>query len=215
MLDAFGKLGQLTSASPAMTQARLATKRSDQVRAALAPFAGTQPAPSVAYPVSSEQLPGRLRVLAAMLAAELPIRMVAVNAPNRFDTHSNQAAALPSNIQLTADSILAFQRDLEARGIADRVLIQVWSEFGRRPRENASGTDHGAAGCGFIIGTRARGQMIGEFPGLATLDQQSNLRATSDFRAVYCSLLEQWMGVDAAGIIPGAAGFERPVLVAA
>jgi uncharacterized protein (DUF1501 family) len=55
--------------------------------------------------------------------------------------------------------------------------------------------------------------MVGEFPGLATLDEDDNLRHTTDFRAVYCSLLEQWLGVDAAGIIPGASGFARPALI--
>ena len=65
-----------------------------------------------------------------------------------------------------------------------------------------------------VIGTRARGEMVGEFPGLATLDEDDNLRHTTDFRAVYCSLLEQWLDVDAAGIIPGAASFTRPALVA-
>ncbi|UUY06361.1 DUF1501 domain-containing protein [Svornostia abyssi] len=118
------------------------------------------------------------------------------------------------NLQLLADSLLAFQRDLEARGLADRVLTLVWSEFGRRVEENGSmGTDHGAAGVGFIMGTRASGRMIGEFPGLAKLDPAGNLRATSDFRAVYSSLLEQWLGADAAAIIPGAAKFGRPRVV--
>jgi uncharacterized protein (DUF1501 family) len=55
--------------------------------------------------------------------------------------------------------------------------------------------------------------LIGEFPGLANLDDNDNLRATTDFRAIYCSLLEQWLGHDAAGVIPGAAGFARPALV--
>ena len=77
---------------------------------------------------------------------------------------------MPKNLQLTFDSLLAFQRDLEARGLADRVLVLVWSEFGRRAAENGSGTDHGAAGLGFLIGTRASGRMIGEFPGLEKLD---------------------------------------------
>ncbi len=94
------------------------------------------------------------------------------------------------------------------------MLIEVWSEFGRRPEENGSlGTDHGAAGCAFVIGSKAKGEMVGEFPGLATLDEDDNVRVTSDFRAMYCSLLEQWFGHDAAPIIPGAAGFARPVLV--
>ena len=117
---------------------------------------------------------------------------------------------------MTADSLLAFQRDLEARGIADRVLVHVWSEFGRRAQENGnSGTDHGAAGVGFVIGSRVRGQMIGELPDLKTgLDHDGNVQATSDFRAVYASLLEQWLGVDAAAVIPDAGSFPRPALVA-
>ena len=91
---------------------------------------------------------------------------------------------MPKNLALTFDSLLAFQRDLEARGLADRVLTLVWSEFGRRAAENGSGTDHGAAGVGFLIGTRAAGRMIGEFPGVDKLDSGGNLRATSDFRVL-------------------------------
>lgn len=82
-----------------------------------------------------------------------------------------------------------------------------------RPGENGSGTDHGAAGTSFIIGTRSAGRMVGEFPGLATLDAEDNLRATSDFRAMYCSLLEQWFGTDAGLVIPNASSFARPTLV--
>ena len=75
--------------------------------------------------------------------------------------------SLSDDLKLTADSLLAFQRDLEARGLADRVLVHVWTEFGRRAKENGSGgTDHGAAGAGFLIGSQVSGQMIGEFPGL-------------------------------------------------
>jgi uncharacterized protein (DUF1501 family) len=112
--------------------------------------------------------------------------------------------------------VLAFQRDLEKRGLHDRVLVEMWSEFGRRPEENGSlGTDHGAAGCAFVVGSKAKGEMVGEFPGLKQLDSNDNVRVTSDFRAMYCSLLEQWLGYDAAAIIPGASSFERPSLVKA
>jgi uncharacterized protein (DUF1501 family) len=80
-------------------------------------------------------------------------------------------------------------------------------------QENGSlGTDHGAAGIGFLLGSRVRGRMIGEFPGLQQLDDQGNLRATSDFRGVYASIFEQWFGVDAARVIPGASAFARPQL---
>ena len=94
------------------------------------------------------------------------------------------------------------------------MLTLVWSEFGRRAEENGSdGTDHGAAGSGFLIGTRVRGKMVGEFPGVDKLDDDGNLRATSDFRAVYSSLVEQWLGADATAVIPGASSFQRPVLL--
>src|SRR5262249_11094965 len=112
-------------------------------------------------------------------------------------------------------SLYAFQRDLEARGVADRVLTLVWTEFGRRAKENGSGgTDHGAAGTGFLIGTRAAGTQGGEVPGPATgLGEGGNLQATADFRGVYAALLEQWLHFDASRIIPNASKFTRPQLV--
>ncbi len=94
------------------------------------------------------------------------------------------------------------------------MLVHVWSEFGRRPQENGSGTDHGAAGLGFVMGQQASGETVGEFPGLAQLDEDDNLRSTSDFRGVYAALMEQWMDVDAGSIVPGAGSFARPNLVA-
>ena len=66
-----------------------------------------------------------------------------------------------------------------------------------------------------MIGSAAKGEMVGEFPGLSNLDENDNLLHTSDFRAMYCSLLEQWLGQDAAAIIPGASSFSRPALVKA
>src|ERR1700709_903348 len=92
-------------------------------------------------------------------------------------------------------------------------MTEMWSEFGRRPEENGSaGTDHGAAGCAFVIGSEAKGEMVGEFPGLAKLDANENVRVTSDFRAMYCALLEQWLGQAAGPIIPRASGSARATL---
>jgi uncharacterized protein (DUF1501 family) len=168
----------------------------------------------VAYPQGSDAFPKQLAGLAAMIGAGLPLRCVSLEAAGQFDTHADQVAELTPALTTTAASLLAFQRDLEARGVADRVLTLVWSEFGRRAQENGSGgTDHGAAGAAFVIGTRAAGTLVGEFPGLNALDVDGNLRATSDFRAVYAALLEQWLSFDAALVIPGASKFKRPQLV--
>jgi uncharacterized protein (DUF1501 family) len=216
MLETLARLGSRRS-DPFLNQAAQATKQSDKLRRQLAPFAansGNGFGSPVAYPDVNESFSRQLSGLAAMLAANLPLRCVAITAPGEYDTHSDQPQALAAGLDVTARTLLAFQRDLEARGLADRVLTLVWSEFGRRGEENGSdGTDHGAAGAAFLIGKRARGQMVGEFPGLANLDGDGNLRPTADFRGVYCSLLEQWLGMDAAAVIPHAKSFARPALV--
>ncbi|MBA3244723.1 MAG: DUF1501 domain-containing protein, partial [Actinobacteria bacterium] len=221
LLDAIGALGRLpTGGDPALAQATGTARQAARLREQLLPFVPkndkspgfTSPVP---YPdADDDDFPRRLAGLAAMLAGGLPIRAVALNAPGMYDTHDDQPGELAAGLKLTAESLLAFQRDLEARGLADRVLVHVWSEFGRRAKENGSnGTDHGAAGTGFLIGSRVRGRMIGEFPGLATLDRDGNLRATSDFRGVYSALLEDWLGTDAEAIIPGAKRFARPAIL--
>jgi uncharacterized protein (DUF1501 family) len=213
MHDAFGDLGEAPASDAGMRVARGATAATARLREQLAVFGSDYGTPAgVSYPANS-QFARRLAALAAMLDAGLPLRVVALDGHGGFDTHSDQAANLPDDLQTSSSALLAFQRDLEARGLADRVLTHVWSEFGRRPEENGSGTDHGAAGVSFVIGTQARGTMVGEFPGLTSLDAQDNLRNTSDFRAVYCSLLEQWLGVDAGPVIPGADSFSRPAIV--
>ncbi len=215
MLDAFGALGDLPTGDAGLRSARKATAASGRLREQMEPFQSGYSTPGgVTYPAGDE-FAGRLAALAAMLGTGLPLRAVAVSASGGYDTHSDQAADLPQNVQLTCDSLLAFQRDLEARGLQDRVLTMVWSEFGRRPEENGSGTDHGAGGSAFVIGSQARGTMIGEFPGLTQLDSNDNLRSTSDFRHLYCSLLEQWFGIDAAEVIPGASSFSRPAILKA
>jgi uncharacterized protein (DUF1501 family) len=217
MYDYFDALGQLgaRSGDAAMAQSGRAALMSSTLRKQLTPFQPSSGAPAPAlpagYPSSGDRFPARMAAIAQMLAAGLPLRCVSVSTESVFDTHDNQLTALNAGLDQAAQTIYAFQRDLESRGLADRVLTLVWSEFGRRPQENASGgTDHGAAGCAFVIGTRAAGTMIGQWPGLAGgLDALGNLRASADFRGLYCSLLEQWLGHDAAPIIPGAALLPR------
>ena len=80
-----------------------------------------------------------------------------------------------------------------------------------RPRENGSGTDHGAGGMSMLIGTKAKGTMVGEFPGLGTLDGEGNLLHTVDFRHVYKHVVSDWLKVDPTGIVPDAAKFTTPL----
>jgi uncharacterized protein (DUF1501 family) len=218
MLETIGSLGAAHAGSPdqALAQAGEAATQSARLRTQLAPFTeeGSSIVAPVSYPDGDDDFPRRLKDLAGLLAAGLPIRAVALSAAGEYDTHADQPEDFQSGLKLTADSLLAFQRDLEARGLANRVVIHVWSEFGRRAEENGSlGTDHGAAGVGFLIGSRVKGGLVGEFPGLRGLDAEGNLRSTCDFRAVQSALLEQWLGSDAAAIIPSAAGFNRPQVI--
>jgi uncharacterized protein (DUF1501 family) len=211
MLDSFHRMGTLPASNPILGQARQAQANAAILREQLA----TLPADTGTTTYPTGRIGERLKSLARMLGAGLPIRCATLDASGGYDTHSGQATPFANGLKATTDAIAAFQADIEARGLQDRVLVHLWSEFGRRPEENGSaGTDHGAAGVGFLIGSRVRGQMIGEFPGLTDLDPQGNLRATSDFRSLYCSLLEDWMGTEADGIIPGASGFDRYAVVA-
>jgi uncharacterized protein (DUF1501 family) len=216
-MKTFGELGTLAAPSPAFAQARGASLDTSIVLGEMAAFVAAQEKatykPTVPYPTAGGEFPERLASLAEMLAAGMPIKCASLTAVGSYDTHSNEPGTLTANLGETVESVVAFQRDLEQRGLADRVLIQLWSEFGRHPQENGSGTDHGAAGLAFLIGTQAAGKMVGEFPGLSKLDENENLVNTSDFRAMYCSLLEQWFQTEAGIVIPEAASFERPVLV--
>ena len=212
MFKTFAAFGSLPSDSPALQQVRRATAQTEKLREELGEIGAIES--KAAYPET--EFAHKLAGLANYLDRGLPVQVVTVRAAGGYDTHSDEAEDLDKYLTETCEGVLAFQRDLEARGLDDRVMIEMWSEFGRRPQENGSaGTDHGAAGCAFVIGSQSQGQMIGEFPGLSTLDQNENLRVTSDFRGMYCSLLEQWLGFDAAQVIPGASGFVRPQLVRA
>jgi uncharacterized protein (DUF1501 family) len=220
-LDAASRLGdaQRTAADAAIAQVASAASEVGTVRRALKPFANSDGTAAYTSPVtyptlSGSDFPQRLAGLAAMIDAGLPMRCVALTPETQFDTHADQAQTFSEDVPAIAGAIAAFQADLESRGIDQRVLIHVWSEFGRRAQENDSGTDHGAAGLSMLIGSRVTGRMVGEFPSLEQLDDNGNQRVNVDFRGVYSSLLEQWFDHDAAAVIPGAHRFPRYSLIA-
>jgi uncharacterized protein (DUF1501 family) len=162
---------------------------------------GQNPPPTpVAYPNSN--LGRAMRNGARMLGAGFGTRVMSF-ARGGFDTHDAQLDEHTELLKDVSDSIVAFQADIDARGLGDRVVILVWSEFGRRPQDNnGNGTDHGAGGGVMVIGNRVRGGIASEFPGLSSLDPDDNLKVTTEFRTVYASLLEGWLGVDAGSVLP-------------
>lgn len=114
-----------------------------------------------------------------------------------FDTHGRQSATQNVNCMNIGDALLAFQQDLEAIGRDADVSMLVFSEFGRRVKENSSrGTDHGAAGPMFIVGKHVKGGFYGKFPSMTDL-HKGDLKMTTDFRSVYATMVKDWMGLDA------------------
>jgi uncharacterized protein (DUF1501 family) len=145
-------------------------------------------------------LANNFKTVAQLIAADLGTRVYYVSFGG-FDTHSAQLN--PHARQLTgfSNSVDAFLTDIAAMGKADRVMVMAFSEFGRRVRENASlGSDHGSAGPMFLIGSQVKGGLYGSYPSLEQLDN-GNLRYSVDFRAVYATALESWLGADAQTVL--------------
>ncbi len=120
-----------------------------------------------------------------------------------YDTHSNQITGQAALLSELADNMSKFQQDLEAFGVADKVAAMTYSEFGRRPLENGSGTDHGTAAPHFIFGTQVIGGVRGYDPKLDTASLISgNLTYDSmyDFRNIYATTMSEWLGLDDASI---------------
>ena len=156
--------------------------------------------PSVPYP--QHPFAKALQNVAQMIAANLGTRVFYVSMGG-FDTHANQKPAHANLLTIVSEGLAAFQKDLEQMGKADGVLILGFSEFGRRVRENGSGgTDHGAAGPMFAIGTGVKAGLYGEAPSLTSLDD-GDLRHTVDFRSVYATVLENWFGAPSQAILGG------------
>jgi uncharacterized protein (DUF1501 family) len=121
-----------------------------------------------------------------------------------FDTHSGQRGTHTQLLSQLGATVRAFYQDLQAQGNADRVLVMTFSEFGRRVAENASGgTDHGTAAPMFLFGKPVKPGIYGQHPSLTDLDN-GDLKFTTDFRSVYATVLEKWLGADSRAVLNGA-----------
>lgn len=137
-----------------------------------------------------------LQKVVALLDADMPTGLYYVSYRNNaFDTHVFQNDLHRRLLTYTSDAVSAFMQDLERIGRADDVALMIFSEFGRRVPENVSlGTDHGAANAMFVVGNRVRGGHYGDLPSLTELAEGENLAYTTDFRKVYQSLTQGWLG---------------------
>lgn len=112
-----------------------------------------------------------------------------------FDTHDNQLSIHERKLTELNDAIYNFYQDLKQAQLLQNVTIVVFSEFGRRVKDNGRGTDHGTAAPMFVIGGNNKGTILGNNPNLADLDN-GDLKHEIDFRSVYASLLQQKMNFD-------------------
>ena len=122
-----------------------------------------------------------------------------------YDHHANEVPSHPKLLKELSGAIRDFFKDLRDHNASDEVVMLVFSEFGRRIRDNASGTDHGTGGGAFIIGDHVQGGLYAEYPSLdpARWANGEDLEQTIDFRGIYGTVLEQWMGLDPVPIVDG------------
>ena len=149
----------------------------------------------VEYPQSS--IAKSLRDVARVHFADLGTR-VFYTQHGGYDNHANEVPNHPRLLKDLTEAIQAFFTDLRAHDASEEVVMYVFTEFGRRIQDNASGTDHGTGGGAFIIGDRVKGGLYSEYPSLdpSRWAHGEDLEHTIDFRGIYGTLLEQWMGVD-------------------
>ena len=144
-----------------------------------------------------------VRNMAQVHTAGLGTRILYTTAPyNSFDTHAGEMASHSRLWTETSRTVSDFYEDLKEHEAGDNVITLLFSEFGRRVRDNGSGTDHGAAGVTLVIGEKVKGGLYGEYPSLKDGDLiDGDLVYNNDFRGTYATILEKWLGVDSKAVL--------------
>ncbi len=145
------------------------------------------------YP--SGNLALQLSSVAQMIASGFQTKIYMVT-QGSYDTHSGQLTGQGTLLGDLSAAVAAFQQDIEAFGVADQVAMMTYSEFGRRPQENGSGTDHGTAAPLFVMGTQVKGAVYGNDPSLKPADLVSNnlkYDPLHDFRNIYATVMNEWL----------------------
>ena len=150
-----------------------------------------------------------MRNIAQVHCADLGTRILYTTAPyNSFDTHATQMSAHAGLCTNLSQSVGDFFDDLKEHNATENVVLLLFTEFGRRVHDNGSGTDHGAGGAAFVIGDAIKGGLYGEYPSLAEEKlMDGDLHFNNDFRGLYATLLEDWLGLDSKPIVNGS--FEK------
>jgi len=149
-----------------------------------------------------------LRIVAQLIRAEVGVRIFYTELGGGniggFDNHAGQLGNHCALLQQLSDSIAAFARDLQRERLLDRVVLMTVSEFGRTLRENGRrGTNHGVAAPLFLVGGKLKGGVVGAHPSLTDVEPDTSLRLHTDFRSVYATVLDRWLGVDSEAVLGG------------
>lgn len=163
------------------------TEGSDEIQKALAKSTS-----EISYPKTG--LGRNLEWIARLIKGNLNSK-VYYTSQNDYDTHDNQLDIQAKNLGELNDAIYSFYNELKKAQLLQNVTLVVFSEFGRRVKDNGKGTDHGTAAPMFIIGGNNRGKVIGNNPNLTDLDE-GDLKHEVDFRSIYASLLQNKMNFD-------------------
>lgn len=172
---------------------------SDDIKAALRAY-DTKAGQKANYP--NNGLAKGLQTISKLITGGLPTKVYYITMGG-FDTHANQPGQHANLLNNLSSSIDAFYKDLALQGRENDVMLMTFSEFGRRAKENGSaGTDHGAASVMFVVGGTVKGGVHGDYPSLNDLDD-GDIRFHTDFRSVYATVLDGWLGASSKAILGG------------
>jgi len=144
---------------------------------------------------------GQFRLAGHLVASGLAPRVIFIHGFGDFDTHENQIETHGRMMREFNGGLVAFNDIVTAAGVQDKALIMTTSEFGRRVADNDGGTDHGTAATHLLIGPSVAGGRYGEAPSLEKLDAEGNLQASVDFRSMYATVLDGWLGTEHAQVL--------------
>ena len=145
----------------------------------------------------------QMKDIAQVMCADVGTR-VFYTQHGSYDTHSGELLNHATLWDELSNAVGDFFTDLEEHGLEDDAVVMVFSEFGRRIDDNGSGTDHGSGGVAFVMGSNVKGGFYGEYPSLEPRDQvEGDMAYNNDFRGLYATLLDDWMGVDPNPILGG------------
>jgi uncharacterized protein (DUF1501 family) len=143
-----------------------------------------------------------MQEVATLIAANLGTKIFYISYGG-FDTHTQQVYRHQQLLKQVSDGLLSFMTDMKQQGKDEKVMVMTFSEFGRRVGENAShGTDHGTASEMFVVSGGLKKGLYGAYPSLDPSDlDQGDLKFTTDFRSVYATVLDKWLGADSERVL--------------